>query len=482
MNSKVLEVQDLRGLTTDSRQVQPGYLFAALQGRVCDGRIYIEEAITRGAKVILTEHGTKIEIEKVIILEEKNPRKKFAHIASLFYNKQPRMIVAVTGTNGKTSVVSFFRQLLARLGISAGSLGTLGVRAPGVTIPGGLTTPDPAALHAILADLAARGIEHVALEASSHGLDQYRLDGVHLAAAAFTNLTRDHLDYHGTMRAYLNAKLRLFNDLLPKGSSAVLNADDPAFPLFRKAAVAHGARVLSYGIRGKDIRLVAGVSTEAGQRLELCVQEHRFTVPFPLVGSFQVMNALCALGLVVAMGLPVDAATDALATLESIPGRVQWAATRFHGAPIYVDYAHTPVALETVLTALRPQRGKLFVVFGCGGDRDRGKRAQMGVIAARLADVVIITDDNPRSETPAEIRKEICTGCPDAFNIANRRLAIQFAVTLLQPNDILLVAGKGHEAQKFVQDGKVQVCDDVAICRHAVALADASAGTMGEGA
>ncbi len=481
----MLDVQDLdlSGLTADSRQVKPGYLFAALAGRVRDGRIYIEEAIARGARVILATHGTKISAQGVLLLEESNPRKKFAQIASCFYKKQPKIIVSVTGTNGKTSVVSFVRQLWEHLGVLSGSLGTLGVRAPGVTFPGGLTTPDPAALHAILADLADRGIEHVALEASSHGLDQCRLDGVHLAAAAFTNLTRDHLDYHGTMTAYLGAKLRLFNDLLPKGAPVVLNADDPAFPIFRKAAAARDARVLSYGLRGEDLRLVTGVSTESGQMLELCVQEKLFKIHFPLRGSFQVMNALCALGLVVAMGWPVDAATAALTTLKVIPGRLQCAATRFHGAPIYVDYAHTPAALETVLTALRPKsKGKLLVVFGCGGNRDRGKRTQMGVIAARLADAIIITDDKPRREKSEDIRAEICIGCPKAYNIANRYIAIQFAISLLQQDDILLVAGMGHEQENIVIDGKVQLCDDVAMCQHAVALADTSADHLGEGA
>ncbi len=477
----MLDVQNLRGLTADSRQVQPGYLFAALAGRVRDGRTYIEEAIARGARVILARHGTKISAQGVFLVEDSNPRKRFSKIAACFYKKQPKIIVSVTGTNGKTSVVNFVRQLWAQLGVSAGSLGTLGVRAPGVTFPGGLTTPDPAALHAILADLANRGIEQVALEASSHGLDQCRLDGVHLAAAAFTNLTRDHLDYHGTMNAYINAKLRLFTELLPKKAPAVLNADDPAFPIFRKAAAACGARVLSYGLRGEDLRLVAGVSTESGQMLELCIQEKRFKVHFPLLGSFQVMNALCALGLVVAMGWPVDAATAAFATLEGVPGRLQWAATRCHGAPIYVDYAHTPAALETVLTALRPQRrGRLLIVFGCGGDRDNGKRTQMGLIAARLADVVIITDDNPRSEKPEDIRSEICKGCKNFYNIENRYIAIQFAISILQQNDVLLIAGMGHEKKYVVIDGKVQFLDDKTICQHAVALVDTSADHIGE--
>ena len=478
----MLKVQNLRGLTADSRQVQPGYLFAALPGRVHDGRLYIEEAVARGASAILARPGTQISSQNIQFLIDKNPRKKFAQIAASFYKKQPKKIISVTGTNGKTSVVSFVRHLLAQLGISSGSIGTLGVQAPGMTFPSSLTTPDPVVLHAILADFSERGIEHVALEASSHGLDQYRLDGVHLAAAAFTNLTRDHLDYHGTMSAYLCTKLRLFSDLLPKGAPAVLNADDPAFTIFRKAAVNRGARVWSYGLMGQDLRLLAISSTESGQMLELYVQEQRFKVPFPLVGSFQVMNALCALGLVVAMGWPVSAATAALATLPFIPGRLQWAATHRHGAPIYVDYAHTPAALETVLTALRLQtKNKLIVVFGCGGDRDKGKRTQMGSIAARLADVVIITDDNPRSETPATIRADICVGCPGAYNIGNRSVAIKFAVSLLQPDDILLIAGKGHEKEQIMQNGRVQLCDDVEICRHAVALAKTSSENMGEG-
>ncbi|VBB68882.1 UDP-N-acetylmuramoylalanyl-D-glutamate--2,6-diaminopimelate ligase [invertebrate metagenome] len=476
-NSDVMEEiqKDIKGLTADSRQVHPGYLFAALQGSVRDGRAYIDEAVARGAKAVLAVTGTKLTARGVSLIEDDNPRRLFAQIAATFYGLQPRVTVAVTGTNGKTSVASFVRQIWTHLGFTAGSLGTLGMVAPGLTVPSALTTPDPAALHTLLANLADHGTAHVALEASSHGLDQFRLDGVHLAAAAFTNLTRDHLDYHGTMVAYMQAKLRLFTELLPLGAVAVLNADDPAFTVFRAAAVAHGAWVLSYGLKGDNLRLIAVMPTQSGQKLDLHVQGHRFKVHLPLVGFFQIMNALCALGLVIAVEGQIDAAIAALETLESVPGRLQWAARRRHGAPIYVDYAHTPAALETVLTALRPRgRGRLLVVFGCGGDRDRGKRPQMGAVAARLADVVIITDDNPRSETPAAIRAEISAVCPGAYDIGNRAVAIQTAVSALLPDDVLLVAGKGHEHGQIIGNSTVLLFNDVAVCQRAVAQADTS--------
>ncbi len=478
----MLATLDIKGLTADSQQVQPGYLFAALPGRVHDGRTYIGEAVARGAVAVLALPGTQLATSVtgraadagVRLIEDPNPRRRFAEMAAAFHGRQPGVVVAVTGTNGKTSVVAFVRQIWTRLGLAAGSLGTLGVTALGVMRPGALTTPDAETLHRILADLARRGIGHAALEASSHGLDQFRLDGVDLAAAAFTNLTHDHLDYHDSLAAYRTAKLRLFTELLPRGAPAVLNADDPAFDTFCEAAAARGAEVFSYGFRGDAVRLTAVVPSQSGQDLDLHVQGRRFAAHLPLVGSFQAMNALCALGLVVALGGEVAATVAALATLEGVPGRLQKATVRPNGAPVYVDYAHTPDALETALSALRPHgSGRLAVVFGCGGDRDRGKRPQMGAIAARLADTVIVTDDNPRSEQSAAIRAEILASCPAAREIGDRSAAIHTAVMELAPGDVLLVAGKGHEHGQII--GKVVIpFDDVAVCRQAVIQANAS--------
>ncbi|KAF0114934.1 MAG: UDP-N-acetylmuramoyl-L-alanyl-D-glutamate--2 6-diaminopimelate ligase, partial [Rhodospirillaceae bacterium] len=456
--------------TADSRQVRPGYLFAALPGHARDGRAYIGDAVARGAGVILAAPGTRVEAGSVRLIEDSNPRRCFAELAATFHGRQPRVVAAVTGTNGKTSVATFIRQIWTKLGTAAGSIGTLGVTVPGMTIPGSLTTPDAEVLSRLLADLARRGVEHVALEASSHGLDQYRLDGVRLAAAAFTNLTRDHLDYHESVEAYRAAKERLFAEVLPMGAPAVLNADDPAFPMFRDAA--RGGTVWTYGIGGEDVRLAAMTPAPAGQELELEVRGQRFTGFLPLPGAFQVLNALCALGLVVALGAEAGAAVAALATLEGVPGRLQRVAVRRNGAPVYVDYAHTPDALETVLLALRPQgSGRLWVVFGCGGDRDRGKRPQMGVLAARLADTVIVTDDNPRSENPARIRAEILAGCPAAREIGDRAVAIQTAIADLAPGDVLLVAGKGHESGQVI-GATVVPFDDGAVCRQAVSRTD----------
>jgi UDP-N-acetylmuramoyl-L-alanyl-D-glutamate--2,6-diaminopimelate ligase len=403
------------------------------------------------------------------LIADDDPRHALAVLAARFYGRQPKTICAVTGTNGKTSVADFTRQLWTALGHKAASLGTLGIRAPGFSVKGALTTPDPVALHASLARLAAEGVERLAIEASSHGIEQSRLDGLTLTAAAFTNLTRDHLDYHGDMESYRAAKLRLFDALLPRGATAVLNADSPEYEVFSTLCHLRGHKVVSYGANGADFRLDEVTPRAHGQRISFAAQGKRYDSELTLVGSFQAHNALAALGLVVAAGEELAAAAAALPRIVGAPGRLQLVATHPSGAPVYVDYAHTPDALETVLRALRPHADRrLVVVFGCGGDRDRGKRPQMGRIACELADSVFITDDNPRSEDPAAIRAAIREACPHATEIGDRAEAIYRAASELTAGDVLVLAGKGHESGQIVGT-TVRPFDDAEVARAAIA-------------
>jgi UDP-N-acetylmuramoyl-L-alanyl-D-glutamate--2,6-diaminopimelate ligase len=468
---------DITGLTADSRAVRPGYLFAALAGSKTDGRKFIADALARGAAAVLSDLAEPLPAAAVPFLYHSNPRQRLAQLAARFHAPQPRTIVAVTGTNGKTSTVDFTRQLWQALGQPAASLGTLGIRGPGVDRPGSLTTPDPVSLHQELAALARAGIEHAALEASSHGLAQYRLDGLRLAAAAFTNLTRDHLDYHPDMAAYFAAKARLFDELLPADAAAVLNADVIEGGRLATLCRHRHLRIITFGrAPDADLRLLAAGPRGSGQALTISVFGARHDFLLPLAGAFQASNALAALGLVIATGSPVEAAVAALGKLTGVAGRMEHVASHPNGAPVIVDYAHTPDALETLLTALRPHcRGRLVVVFGCGGDRDRGKRPQMGEIAACLADVAIVTDDNPRSEDAATIRRAILDACPGAREIGDRAAAIDAALRLLRPDDLLVVAGKGHERGQIVGT-TVLPFDDAEVARAGVAkLTGASA-------
>ena len=466
---------DIRGLTADSRAVRPGFLFAALPGSKLDGRSFVDDAVARGAVAVLTDDPAPLlrlgrQHPPVHVIFDANPRRRLARMAARFYAPQPETLVAVTGTNGKTSVTAFARQIWRQLGHRAASLGTIGIVGPDFEQPGALTTPDPVTLHRELNILARSGIDHVALEASSHGLDQYRLDGLELSAAAFTNLTRDHLDYHRDMEAYFRAKARLFTELLPPDATAVLNADSAEAARLGQLCRQRGQTVLTFGTApGADLRLVAARPLDARQELRLQVfGEHRELV-LPLVGGFQASNALAALGLAIATGAPVERALDALAALEGVPGRLQHVATHPNGAPVIVDYAHTPDALETVLDALRAHcRGRLVVVFGCGGERDAGKRPQMGEIAQRLADRVIVTDDNPRGEDAAAIRRAILARCPGAEEVGDRAQAIRRGLALLEPGDMLLLAGKGHERGQIVA-GVTHPFEDAAAAREAVA-------------
>jgi UDP-N-acetylmuramoyl-L-alanyl-D-glutamate--2,6-diaminopimelate ligase len=461
---------EIAGLTADSRRVHPGYLFAALPGSEVDGRDYVPAALKAGAAALLLPEGSRLSVPaEIAVLTTANPRRALALMAARFAGRQPKIVCAVTGTSGKTSTTVFARQLWTLLGHRAGSMGTIGVIAPGYERGESLTTPDPIELHAILAELARKDVDHVAIEASSHGLDQYRLDGVQLAAAAFTNLSRDHLDYHPTMDAYLNAKLRLFEVLLPCGASAVVNADIEPAARVAEIAQRRKQRLIRFGRNGTEIRLLKQLPGATGQVLELEVLGKRHTVTFPVVGLFQAENLLAALGLVIGSGADPEKTVGMIDRLTGVHGRIEHVATTPSGGSIYVDYAHKPAGLEAVLTALRPHaEGRLVVVFGCGGDRDPGKRPQMGEIATRLADCVIVTDDNPRTEDPATIRAAILQGAPGATEIGDRAQAIKQAVAALRHGDLLVIAGKGHETYQIVGKTK-HPFDDSAVARAAVA-------------
>lgn len=466
---------DIRGLTADSRAIETGFLFAALPGTKLHGKVFIGDAVRRGAAALLIDDAQDLpalhrEYPGVPVMVDRNPRLRLARMAARLYAPPPKTIAAVTGTNGKTSVAAFTRQIWQHAGRRAASVGTLGVVGPDFERPGALTTPDPVTLHRALHDLARRQIDHVALEASSHGLDQFRLDGLEVAAAAFTNLSRDHLDYHPTMDAYLAAKARLFGELMPRGGVAVLNAEVPEFDWLVQLCRARSHRVYAYGTGVRtELRVLAARPNASGQELDLKVFGREYTVSLPLVGRFQAMNALAALGLALATGVARDQAVKALSRLMGAPGRMQHVTSHFNGAPVFVDYAHTPDALENVLTALRPHcRGRLVVVFGAGGDRDPGKRPVMGEVTTRLADVVIVSDDNPRSEDPAAIRRAILAAAPGATEIGDRGEAIAFAVSRLGPEDLLVIAGKGHETGQIVA-GVTHPFDDAEVARAAVA-------------
>ncbi len=473
MNEAALDIKSFSGLTQDSRAVKPGYLFAALPGSKADGSQYIGDAVKAGASAVLAGKGAKVPAGVRLIADD-NPRRRFALMAAAFYGAQPDFIAAVTGTNGKTSTVHFARQLWEALGIKAASLGTLGLHGGGFDRAGSLTTPGTVELHADLAALSKAGVTHLAMEASSHGLDQYRLDGVKLRAAGFTNLTRDHLDYHADMAAYLAAKRRLFTDILPPGGIAILNADVKEYDDVCPDKTRH---VLSYGHHGKNLKILKREPAATGQQVHLEVMGQRFELMFPLAGEFQLMNALCALGLVMAEDAENASRTEklvrALEKLSGVPGRLQSVAGHPKGAGVYVDYAHTPDALENILNALRPHtQGKLVCLFGCGGNRDKGKRPLMGKVATELADRVIVTDDNPRKEDAVQIRAEIMAGAPGALEIPGRREAIFHAVSGLAKGDVLVIAGKGHEQGQIVGD-TVHEFDDVKVAAQAIKEAGA---------
>ncbi|MBB3647787.1 UDP-N-acetylmuramoyl-L-alanyl-D-glutamate--2,6-diaminopimelate ligase [Rhizobium sp. BK619] len=433
---------DISGLSSDSRHVAQGNAFVAVAGTKADGAGFIADAAGRGAAVAIASQSVEASIP---VLAVKEPRRFLSIAASRFFGSQPETMVAVTGTAGKTSVASFTRQIWAHAGHAAAMIGTTGVVSPTRNEYGALTTPDPVSLHKLLAELAGEGVTHAAMEASSHGLDQSRLDGVKLAAAAFTNLGRDHMDYHPTVEAYMAAKMRLFQ-LLPKGAPAVIFADDPWSAQAIKAAADAGHDVRTVGRKGDYLTLKRVEHFRHKQTAEIHIDGEIFEVDIPLAGDFQVANALVAAGLAMSTGVEPKVAMAALEKLVGASGRLELVGHTKDGALAYVDYAHKPDALENVLGSVRPfTTGRVVVVFGCGGDRDRGKRPIMGEIACRLADVVIVTDDNPRSEEPAAIRAEIMAAASGASEIADRAKAIREAVGMLRSGDTLIVAGKGHE-------------------------------------
>ena len=461
---------EIAGLTADSRDVKDGYLFAALSGVNTDGAGFIGDAIDRGAAAILAEprvcskwRDTASE-KGVAILADLNPRRRLSLMAAAFYNAQPDCVIAVTGTNGKTSVVSFAQQIWSMLGDRAASMGTLGVEGADVHDDAPLTTPDPVKVQDTLSRLAKAGVTHLAMEASSHGLAQYRLDGVRLKAAAFTNLSQDHLDYHTDLEEYLFAKLRLFGNVMRPGGFAVLNADSDVFADVDMVCWARGLPVLAVGRNapktGRHLHLAAHTQAADGQSFTVMCCGHEYALTLPLLGAFQVSNALIAAGLVIATGASPEDVLPKLSSLQGVPGRMQRVGTTANGAVVIVDYAHTPDALRTVLTSLRPHATRrLHVVFGAGGDRDTDKRALMGQAASGCADCVIVTDDNPRSEDPARIRAQILDAAPGAQEIGDRALAIRTALDDLAPDDVLVIAGKGHETGQIIGDTIVPFSD-----------------------
>jgi UDP-N-acetylmuramoyl-L-alanyl-D-glutamate--2,6-diaminopimelate ligase len=454
-------------VAADSRKVSPGSVFVAVPGSKADGAAFIPQAVAAGAAAIVGESARPAGLdERVAYVTVPDVRRSLALAAARLHPRQPGTVVAVTGTSGKSSVADFARQLFAALGHPAASVGTLGVLTSGGAAYGSLTTPDPVTLHETLDRLAGEGITHLAMEASSHGLDQRRLDGVRLKAGGYTNLGHDHLDYHETMDSYRQAKLRLFETLLPDDAAAVVNADGALAPLFLEAAAARGLRVLSTGLAGDTLKLAGAARDGFAQRLSVLFQRAGapalpFDVVLPLVGDFQAENALLAAGLVLATegDDAADAVFAAFPHLKGVPGRLERIG-EVRGALCIVDYAHKPDALEHVLGALRPfTSGRLVCVFGCGGDRDRGKRPVMGRIASERADIVIVTDDNPRGEEPAAIRAEILAGAPGAREIGDRAEAIGAAVAELGPGDVLVVAGKGHETGQIIGDRTLPFSD-----------------------
>jgi UDP-N-acetylmuramoyl-L-alanyl-D-glutamate--2,6-diaminopimelate ligase len=453
------------GLAVDSRAVKPGDLFFALAGSKTDGFSFIDAAISAGAVAIAGDHRPQDTL-RVPFVTTPNPRRALAQAAAKFYPRQPATIAAVTGTSGKTSVAAFTRQIWQRLGHASASIGTIGLVSPKRTVYGSLTTPDPIALHRQLDEIAGEGVTHLAFEASSHGLDQFRLDGVRVSAGGFTNLTRDHMDYHPDVAHYLAAKLRLF-DLVAAGGAAVISADHDCSQAVIDAARARRLRIIAVGSKGdgagEGIRLIAAEIDGFAQKLKLEHRGRSHAVRLPLVGAFQIENALVAAGLAIGTGSEPHAAFASLEHLEGAKGRLERVGES-NGAPIFVDYAHKPDALAKALQALRPYaRRKLVVVFGAGGDRDAGKRPLMGAIATENADGVIVTDDNPRSENPTAIRAAILSAARGARDIGDRTEAIRTAIAGLQPGDALLIAGKGHETGQIVGDRTLPFSDHDAV-------------------
>lgn len=461
---------DVNSIAYDSRDVKPGSLFIAMQGSNASGADFIDDAVARGAValIIAPDMALPSSAMQVPVLRTENPRAMLAHLAAALHPSQPESIAGITGTDGKTSTVHFLRQIWQHLGYNAASIGTLGFLGNDnrIIIDGTHTTPDPIALHKALEQLTEEGYQHAAIEISSHGLDQRRCDGLALYAAAYTNLSREHLDYHHDMENYFLAKARLFSELLPPHATAVINIEDNYAGRLIDIAVQRHLQVIEYGEEAKHLRILKIEPLAHGQQAELVIHGKPVSLHTPLVGNFQIYNMLAAMGLALANGQEAEKILDILPKLEPVPGRLQRVAQHANGAGIYIDYAHTPSALEKALEALKPHtQGRLLVVFGAGGDRDKTKRPKMGGVAACLSDIAIVTDDNPRTEAPETIRAQIMAACPEAKNIGDRKQAIDKAISMLEPGDNLLVAGKGHETEQIYGDKRLPF-DDAAVIRE----------------
>ncbi|HEX8622627.1 MAG TPA: UDP-N-acetylmuramoyl-L-alanyl-D-glutamate--2,6-diaminopimelate ligase [Allosphingosinicella sp.] len=455
------------GFAIDHRKVAPGTVFGAFRGSVFNGEDFIPQAIGAGAVAVVAR--PEVPVEGAAHVAAAEPRREFARLAAKFFRPFPETVVAVTGTNGKTSSVELTRQLWRMAGHHAASIGTLGVTTADDRTTTGLTTPDIVTFLSNMAGLAREGVTHAAFEASSHGLSQYRTEGLPVRAGAFTNLSRDHLDYHETMEDYFEAKMRLFSEVVEPGGAAVIWTDDPRSAEVAARARARGLRLLTVGAEGDTLRLEEREPTQLGQRLTIEARGRVHKVELPLIGAYQAANALTAAGLVLATGGDLERTLACLPRVQGVRGRLERAVITRAGAPVYVDYAHTPDAIEAAVAALRPHaRGRLILVFGAGGDRDSGKRPEMGAAAARLAERVIVTDDNPRSEDPAAIRRAILAGAPDALEVPGRREAIAAAIAEAGSDDIVLLAGKGHEQGQIVGD-RILPFDDVAVARECAA-------------
>ena len=455
------------GFAIDHRKVARGSVFGAFKGAVFNGEDFIGQAVRRGAVAVVAR--LEAPVSQVPHLADAEPRRLFAELAAKFYAPYPETVVAVTGTNGKTSTVEMTRQIWRMSGYRSASIGTLGVTTSDDQVKTGLTTPDIVTFLHNMAGLKLMGTSHVAYEASSHGLDQHRCEGVPLAAAAFTNFSRDHLDYHETMDAYFEAKMRLFEELLEPGKPSVIWTDDPKSDEVIARSTARGHKVLAVGRKGETIRLVEQAPTPLGQTLMLEQSGKPYRLALPLIGAYQASNVLTAAGLVLATGGAWDSTFSAMQRVAPVRGRLERAVISRAGVPVYIDYAHTPDALEAAIAALRPHvEGKLITVFGAGGDRDQGKRPEMGRVATRMSDVAIVTDDNPRSEDPARIRADIMAGADGAIEVAGRREAIAEAIRIARDGDIVLVAGKGHETGQIVGD-RILPFDDALVARECAA-------------
>jgi UDP-N-acetylmuramoyl-L-alanyl-D-glutamate--2,6-diaminopimelate ligase len=462
---------EVTGFAIDHRKVVPGSIFGAFRGAVFNGEDFIVQAVERGAVAVVA--APDVPVAAVPNLADREPRRLFASLASKFFGPYPETVVAVTGTNGKTSTVEMTRQLWRMTGYRSASIGTLGVTTSDDQVKTGLTTPDIVTFLNNMAGLKRMGISHVAYEASSHGLDQHRAEGVPLKAAAFTNFSRDHLDYHPSMEAYFKAKMRLFDELLPVNATAVIWTDDAESAEVIERVRRRGSAVMTVGRTGETLRLLDQIPTALGQNLIIQHAEGTYRLALPLIGAYQAANVLVAAGLAMATGSSFERVFSAMQRLAPVRGRLERAVISRAGAPVYIDYAHTPDALEAAIAALRPHvSSRLITVFGAGGDRDQGKRPEMGAVAARLSDVVIVTDDNPRGEDPAKIRADVLAGAPSAKEIGGRREAIAEAIGIAGEGDIILVAGKGHETGQIVGAGaneRILPFDDVLVARECAA-------------